>query len=404
MSDQHGHFGVREVRIEGFRSARSLHFRPGPVCALVGAPSVGKSNVLEAIWMLLQGGQPAPAAADARAQEAREIVLAATLQDGREIALRASPRESSAGQQVSLEGASPLAVLFLPASLRSRALVASPTLAPAAAQAAARYLSDTEDSSSAARANALVGAVERMRQARERGLVLLIEEPELFLTPQTQRYFDRLLRSLAELGNQVLYSTHEPAFLNVGRLEELALVEHAPQTGTRVLQPEPLGAEESFRALSEIDAERGELFLARAALLVEGRTEKLTLPFVFTALGHDADREQVTIVDCGGKANIRLFIRICHAIGLPCVAVHDRDAPPGRRPSRTQGILNEQIAQLAGPARTFVLAPDFEGVAGLRGHRHKPTRAWQRFAHVRPAQVPAPLAQAVQLVVALARE
>ena len=101
----------------------------------------------------------------------------------------------------------------------------------------------------------------------------------------------------------MLYSTHEPVFLNVGRLDELALVEHSPRTGTTVIQPEPLGADESFRALSEIDAERGELFLARAVLLVEGRTEKLTFPFVFQALGYDVDREAITIVDCGGKPN-----------------------------------------------------------------------------------------------------
>lgn len=123
----------------------------------------------------------------------------------------------------------------------------------------------------------LVAALEALCDADEHGLVLLIEELELFLRPQAQRYFYRLLRAFAERGNQVLYSTHEPAFLN------------------------------------ELDAERSELFLASAALLVEGRTEKLTFPFVFRALGHDADREGVTIIDCAGKPNMPLFIRICRA-------------------------------------------------------------------------------------------
>ena len=243
-----------------------------------------------------------------------------------------------------------------------------------------------------------------MSQDGVRGLVLLIEEPELFLRPQTQRYFYRLLRAFAQNGNQVLYSTHEPAFLNVGRLEELALVEHGGRAGTRVIQPGPLGAEESFRALSEIDAERGELFLARAALLVEGRTEKLTFPFVFSALGHDADREAVTIVDCGGKANMRLFIRICRAVQLPCVAVHDRDAPPGRRPSHAQSVLNAEIAQLAG-AR----AHDRAG-AGLRGGRRAaraPPQARARVAALRAragrTRCRRRSSDAVRLVLALAR-
>jgi len=395
MADQR--FGVREVRIKGFRSARSVRFAPGPVFALVGGPSVGKSNVLAAVWMLLQRGTPAPAAADLSASGASTISLSATLADGDEVSLATSASGSAKGTGREVP------VLFLPATLRSGRLVAGPTLAPSAARLAEKYLAVEEGTSSAAPAAALVAGLDALCGARERGLVLLIEEPELFLRPQAQRYLYRLLRRFAENGNQVLYSTHEPVFLNVGRLDELALVEHSPHTGTTVIQPEPLGADESFRAISEIDAERGELFLARAVLLVEGRTEKLTFPFVFNALGYDVDREAITIVDCGGKPNMRLFVRICQAARVPCVAVHDRDAAPGRRPSQAQRTVNEEIAELAGSRRTVVLAPDFEAVAGLRGHRHKPTHAWQHFSHLERSGVPSALTDAVEKVVALAR-
>ncbi len=395
MVDQR--FGVREVRIRGFRSARSVSFTPGPVFALVGGPSVGKSNMLAAVWTLLQRGTPPPAADDLSAGSAEAIELSATLADGDEVSLRASPSAAltSSGREVP--------VLFLPASLRSGQLVASPTLAPAAERVAREHFAAGDSVSSAAPAAALVAGLDALCSAGVRGLVLLIEEPELFLRPQAQRYLYRLLRRFAENGNQVLYSTHEPVFLNVGRLDELALVEHSAHAGTTVIQPRPLGADESFRAISEIDAERGELFLARAVLLVEGRTEKLTFPFVFNALGYDVDREAITIVDCGGKPNMRLFIRICDAARVPCVAVHDRDAPAGRRPSQAQRVVNEQIAELAGARRTVVLAPDFEAVAGLRGHRHKPAHAWQRFSQVQPSKVPAALTDAVEKVVALAR-
>ena len=137
-------------------------------------------------------------------------------------------------------------------------------------------------------------------------------------------------------------------------------------------------------------------------LLVEGRTEKLTFPLVFRALGHDADREGITIVDCGGKPNMPLFIRICAAAGIPCVAVHDRDAPPGRRPGPTEHDLNFEIARLAGAQRTFELAPDFEAVAHLHGHHHKPARAWEHFSRIMPGEVPPALAGAVEAVRAIA--
>lgn len=81
-------------------------------------------------------------------------------------------------------------------------------------------------------------------------------------------------------GNQTIYSTHSPAFLNVVRLDQLVFVERLPHMGTRALQPEPVTPDEDFRAMTEFDAARSELFLARAVVLVEGLTEKLVLPFV----------------------------------------------------------------------------------------------------------------------------
>ena len=96
-----------------------------------------------------------------------------------------------------------------------------------------------------------------------------------------------MLRALGGRGNQVLYSTHASSFLSVAHLDELALVRHRPGAGTALSQPLALPSDESFRALAEFDAERAELFLSRAALLVEGVTEKLVFPFVFEALGYE---------------------------------------------------------------------------------------------------------------------
>ena len=112
-------FGVREVQIRAYRSARSVGFSPGPVCALVGGPSVGKSNVLAAVWMLLEHGAPGPAPNDLSAGSAGPIRVSATLADGDEIALVTSPSESGTRR------GRPVPVLFLPASERSGRLVAT---------------------------------------------------------------------------------------------------------------------------------------------------------------------------------------------------------------------------------------------------------------------------------------
>jgi hypothetical protein len=137
-------------------------------------------------------------------------------------------------------------------------------------------------------------------------------------------------------------------------------------------------------------------------LFVEGRTEKLAFPFVFEALGYDADQEAIVIVDCAGKGNMPLYAEICNACGIPYVIVHDRDAPLGEDPAEAERIANEAIARVAGRRRAIMLVPDFEGVTGLKGKRGKPAAAYRRFNRS-DGEVPGPLRHAVERVVAAAR-
>ena len=390
---------LQTVRVRAYRSARDVEIRLGPVTALVGEARSGKSNILAAIRTLLDPAAP-PRPEDLRGR-APEMTVAARLTDGRRIGLRARRRETPRARR---SGAPP--VIFIPAARRSGPLVDfdgfSDAAEPAVMHLRAALRDPPERQSGSAGASALVAGVDSCCRAGVDGVVFLIEEPELFLRPQTQRYLYRRLRALAANGNQVIYSTHAPAFLNVARLEELVLVRHAARRGTHIEQPEPLDADEAFRVVSEFDAERSELFLARSAILVEGRTEKLVLPSIFAALGHDADRAQVSIVECGGKSNIPVFARICRSCEVPFVVIHDRDADPGEQPIPAEVELNRLIASLAGRERTIALAPDFEGATGLRGHRNKPERAWEHFTK-EGVDVPEPLARAVRLALEAAR-
>jgi len=401
-------FGLARLRVRGFRSALDVALTPGPLCALVGEANAGKSNLLLAIHALLDPNLARFGVEDAAPSGDGEIVIDGSLAGAGELSLSARPpalpRRSG--------GPAP-AVAFLPGELRTGALLASgggrehADLAPARARFAgvlAEHLGAGADGSATGPAVSFVGALQACCETAIQGLVLLVEEPELYLRPQAQRYLYRLLRRFADGGNQVIYSTHSPSFLNVARLEELALVQRHPYSGTSVLQPAPISPDDDFRVLTEFDAERSELFLARAALLVEGQTEKLAFPFVFAALGHDLDHEGISIIACGGKSNIPLFARACHATGVPFIAVYDRDAPPGRRPTLSARRLNAMIAEIAGPGRIVMFAPDFEAAAGLSGHHHKPEQAWRRLRTLAPEQIPEPLLDAVRRVLALARE
>jgi hypothetical protein len=392
---------ITRVEVRGFRSARGVAFSTGPLCALVGEADAGKSNLLAAIRAVLDPAAAPLTAADAAAGGAGQISIRVELEGGGAAALEGSPARSAVSGQ---ELAPP--VLFLPAEARAGAVLAdSPARRDAAVDAVGIFRAALahDGPTSAGRALALVHALESCCASGLAGLLLLIEEPELFLRPQAQRYLYRLLREFSLAGNQAIYSTHSPAFLNVARLDELVFVERPPSTGTRALQPEPVSADEDFRVMTEFDAARSELFLARAVVLVEGLTEKLVLPFVFSALGYDVDREAISIVECGGKPNIPLFARICRATGIPFLVVHDSDRRSSGRLVAAERALNALIAEIAGAERVVVLDPDFEAVAGLVGHSRKPERAWREFAERGAAEMPEPLLRVAELALALVR-
>ena len=189
------------------------------------------------------------------------------------------------------------------------------------------------------------------------GVVFAIEEPELFLAPHAHRYLHRLIRRLAESDNQIFFTTHAPGLLSLAALDEVNLVTRDELGVTAVERLRPIHVDDAFRVMCEFDAERSELFLSRAAILVEGLTEKVTLPLVFQALGHDPDGEQISIVECGGKTNLPLFIEICLRARVPFVVIHDSDLWPEREPLEDNVRLNALIRRLAGARRTIVLEP-----------------------------------------------
>jgi predicted ATPase len=379
---------LRRITINGFRGARDVALEPGHLCVLVGESSSGKSTVLSAIWALLEAAAPMPTGADISRGHTRVHVEAEVGEST--LFLDARPPSTL---NLNREGAPP--TLYFPASLRPTTLLAPTDHESTRAVRIVRDDNHAEDGGLA-----LIRAVSALVDASIRGVVVLVEEPELYLSPPAQRHLSRLLGRLT-VRNQVLYSTHSAAFLAVESLNDLVLVRHDARTGTRLLQPEALTQKQTFRMFAEFDAERAEIFLSRAVLFVEGRTEKLAFPFIFQALGFDIDREAISIVDCSGKGNMPLFAEICNACEIPYVIVHDRDAPRGTAPLEAEQIANDAILRVAGRKRTVALVPDFEGVAGLQGRRGKPAAAWKRFQGG-DAEVPGTLRQAVERVVAAA--
>ena len=360
----------------------------GPITALIGPRGSGKSQLLASIAWLMTG-RPAIVPAKGTASPARPVVSGRLGDDRTGVPLSRTP-----GAGLSW-GSVDAAAFPLPACsfLRARSRLGRAT-ASGGNVAARLSRDDGHPTSDALAAEALVAAMEACCEECLTGEILLIEEPELLLTPQAQRYLYRLVRRFAENGNQVLYSTRSPAFVDAAHHDEIVRLDLRDGRSTpRRTSPHTLTDAERVRLAAEFDHERSEMFFAEAVVLVEGQTERLALPFIFRALGHDPDAEGIAIVEVGGKSNLPLAARLLRELAIPFVVVFDADR------GTASAALDLEIRRSADTAPTIRLEPDFEAAAGIATHQDKVIHAWRRFAGAAAAAVPPALANVVRAAV-----
>ncbi len=218
----------------------------------------------------------------------------------------------------------------------------------------------------------VIALIQAYRELQKSGGILMIEEPEVYLHPHTRRFFYQLLHSLADAGNQIFYTTHSVEFLDLSDYSSVTVVRKMSTTGTKAYQPAGLsiqpGTKRELKLLTEFDARRNELFFARKVLIVEGQTEKHSLPHAFKLLGCDINESGISIIDVGGKENICFFVDILKAFQIPFVVLHDEDKNASNYAAYHDGGngLNKKIeAAIGGAGTVFRMDPDYEGVLSL---------------------------------------
>ncbi len=185
--------------------------------------------------------------------------------------------------------------------------------------------------------------------ANQSGLMIAIEEPELFQHPTQARHFASVLRSLAgdpDQSLQVMYATHSPYFIDAGRFEDLRRLGKSAHDGG---VPTTECAEASFDAvrqrLAEVGLDKphgiekaritlrrqlGEAVFARAVLLVEGRSDSGLYRGVAAGSG-GFDAAGVACISLEGKQHLPIAMAVVQSIGIPTLVVFDGDrGQPGR--------------------------------------------------------------------------
>ncbi len=187
---------------------------------------------------------------------------------------------------------------------------------------------------------------------------IFIDEPELYLHPQAQRNFYKILRSIAEktelntqtweyvfIGTQIFYTTHSPDFLNAWNFNEIFLVRKDKEKWTYIKNAKIKEFLEDLKVRNNIDSNEldfllrmqnayfetgdsqkaNEWFFARKIILVEWQSETLILPYLFNLAWFDYIKEWITIVRCWSKDCIDIFYRLYNELWIPCYVIFDWD-------------------------------------------------------------------------------
>jgi len=191
--------------------------------------------------------------------------------------------------------------------------------------------------------------------------VFLIEEPEAYLNPHLRRFFRSTLARLAEAGNDVFITTHDPAFVS--------LTEY--RTVTRVAKAE--GRSSTYRCTEALDfayerlaqkLRRGgnaEVLFAQHAILCEGQDDVAVVKVLLERLGCDPDSRSISVVDCGGRENLPDYIRLLDELHVGLSVISDGDQTKAATNPKIADDV-KKVADAAG-ARAYTFVEDLE--AGL---------------------------------------
>lgn len=164
-------------------------------------------------------------------------------------------------------------------------------------------------------------------------ILLLIEEPELYIHPQLAKLFFDVIASFAET-DQVIYTTHSPLFVDAYRAENVGVVSKlTPSVGTRIRSCdttafEGLDNRKLFQGFTRLNPSMNELFFAKCVLLVEGPEDSVAVTATLKALGRIINRPEElewSVIACGGKESIPFFQRVLNAFAIPYAVLHDAD-------------------------------------------------------------------------------
>ena len=182
-------------------------------------------------------------------------------------------------------------------------------------------------------------------------------------------------------SDQVVYSTHSQAFVDVGKYESIAVVrKDSVVGGTKVKQCEAgvldaVTERKTFQFVSSFGLEQNSMFFAKNVVLVEGEEDVIAV----LATGRELDLfkdfpEEIgyTLASTNSKQEMPKYMKLLNGFNVPYTILHELDGDP-------ESEKNMAIKDLLGQNRAVELPNKLEDAVGHDGHFHRAYDAMKFF-------------------------
>ena len=154
--------------------------------------------------------------------------------------------------------------------------------------------------------------------------ILAIEEPEAHLHPVNQRLIYRDV--IQNSSNSVLLTTHSTHITAIAPIDSIVHLHDDGERGTEIhaTAAMPISDGEFLDVERYLDVKRGEIYLGKAVLLVEGIAEEYLIPKFANLLGKPLDEKGIIVcnINC---TNFTPYVKLLRSLDIPYTVITDGD-------------------------------------------------------------------------------
>lgn len=238
----------------------------------------------------------------------------------------------------------------------------------------------------------------------ERSVVVLYEEPELYIHPHLMRRLKSALVSKTDSPKwQVICSTHSPFLISLADKPESLKLVRKNQENQRIIHQLAANIFETgteyderslLRATLDFHPTVCESLFAKRVILVEGDTEVAVFSMASELIEkfelNSSFAKDITVISAGGKWTIPAIGKVLNTLGISYRVLHDEDrhgltdAELEEKSAIHPYKANAKIASIAKSENTLVISDTFEHVLWdssaqeIASSKDKPYNSWKR--------------------------